>query len=73
MGQAEARAKFNNVELDQHRMLHQIRVYTVSEVLGLAVCNKMDWESLTLVLLNPDMPVIANSEDPDQLASVEAN
>ena len=28
---------------------------------------------LTLVLLNPDMPCFANSEDPDQLASDEAN
>ena len=26
---------------------------------------------LTLVLLNPDMPALANSEAPDQLASVE--
>ena len=28
---------------------------------------------LTLVLLNPDIPVIANSVEPDQLASEEAN
>ena len=28
---------------------------------------------LTLVLLNPDVPCFANSEDPDQLASEEAN
>ena len=28
---------------------------------------------LTLVLLNPDMPDFANSVDPDQLASEEAN
>ena len=29
--------------------------------------------TLTLVLLNPDIPVFANSVDPDQLASEEAN
>ena len=28
---------------------------------------------LTLVLLNPDIPVSTNSVDPDQLASEEAN
>ena len=28
---------------------------------------------LTLILLNPICPVFANSEDPDQLASDEAN
>ena len=28
---------------------------------------------LILILLNPDRPSIANSEDPDQLASSEAN
>ena len=28
---------------------------------------------LTLVLLNPDIPYFANSVDPDQLASEEAN
>ena len=28
---------------------------------------------LTLVLLNPDMPCLPNSVDPDQLASEEAN
>ena len=28
---------------------------------------------LTLVLLNPDIPCFANSVDPDQLASSEAN
>ena len=28
---------------------------------------------LTLVLLNPDICAFANSVDPDQLASVEAN
>ena len=28
---------------------------------------------LTLVLLNPDMSIFANSVDPDQLASEEAN
>ena len=28
---------------------------------------------LTLVLLNPDIPSFANSKDPDQLASEEAN
>ena len=33
------------------------------------------WQSkpLTLVLLNPDVPCFANSVDPDQLASEEAN
>ena len=30
-------------------------------------------EMLTLVLLNPDIPVFANSVDPDLLASEEAN
>ena len=29
--------------------------------------------NLTLVLLNPDIPCFANSVDPDQLASEEAN
>ena len=28
---------------------------------------------LTLILLNPDFPCFANSVDPDQLASSEAN
>ena len=31
------------------------------------------FELLTLVLLNPDIPYFANSVDPDQLASEEAN
>ena len=36
--------------------------------------NTADVSSLlTLVLLNPDIPVFANSVDPDQLASDEAN
>ena len=30
-------------------------------------------KNLTLVLLNPDIPAFANSVDPDQLASEEAN
>ena len=30
-------------------------------------------QNLTLVLLNPDIPCFANSVDPDQLASEEAN
>ena len=30
-------------------------------------------DTLTLVLLNPDIPCLANSVDPDQLASEEAN
>ena len=30
------------------------------------------WDTWTLVLLNPDMP-FANSVDPDQLATSEAN
>ena len=29
--------------------------------------------TITLVLLNPDIPCFANSVDPDQLASEEAN
>ena len=29
--------------------------------------------NLTLVLLNPDIPAFANSVDPDQFASSEAN
>ena len=33
--------------------------------------NKITY--LTLVLLNPDMSFFANSVDPDQLASEEAN
>ena len=32
-----------------------------------------NWLQLTLVLLNPDIPCFANSVDPDQLASEEAN
>ena len=38
--------------------------------------SKLERESkikLTLVLLNPDIPCFANSVDPDQLASEEAN
>ena len=34
---------------------------------------KMCDSNLTLVLLNPDIPCFANSVDPDQLASEEAN
>ena len=30
-------------------------------------------KKLTLVLLNPDIPCLANGVDPDQLASSEAN
>ena len=30
-------------------------------------------KKLTLVLLNPDIPVFANSADPDQLASGDTN
>ena len=33
----------------------------------------MNYECLTLVLLNPDIPCFANNVDPDQLASEEAN
>ena len=33
----------------------------------------IEWDMLTLVLLNPDIPVFTNSVDPDQLASEEAN
>ena len=40
--------------------------------IGLAL-NKMLDQYLTLVLLNPIYPDIANSVDPDQLASEEAN
>ena len=35
--------------------------------------NILHEETLTLVLLNPDIPCFANSVDPDQLASEEAN
>ena len=34
---------------------------------------KMNWFLLTLLLLNKTCPVLANSLDPDQLASKEAN
>ena len=34
---------------------------------------KFSWWCLTLVLLNPDIDAFANSVDPDQLASSEAN
>ena len=37
--------------------------------LNIVLSNKY----LTLVLLHPDMPFFANSVDPDQLASEEAN
>ena len=33
----------------------------------------IDFLLFTHVLLNPDIPWLANSEDPDQLASEEAN
>ena len=36
-------------------------------------CNLSYDVGLTLVLLNPDIPCFANSVDPDQLASEEAN
>ena len=35
--------------------------------------RKLDLPLLTLVLLNPDIPAFANSVDPDQLTSEEAN
>ena len=35
--------------------------------------NNVLADTLTLVLLNPDIPFFANSVDPDQLASEEAN
>ena len=35
--------------------------------------NKESWWCLTLLLLNTTCPVLANSVDPDQLASEEAN
>ena len=34
---------------------------------------KNNKKNLTLVLLNPDIPYLSNSVDPDQLASEEAN
>ena len=39
------------------------------------ICPNPDFSVivLTLVLLNPDIPYFANSVDPDQLASEEAN
>ena len=39
----------------------------------LIVINVMPWFVLTLLLLNTSCPVLANSVDPDQLASEEAN
>ena len=40
----------------------------------LSLCSDEQSENvLTLVLLNPDIPCFANSVDPDQLASEEAN
>ena len=44
--------------------------------LTLVLLNKLTLvllNKLTLVLLNPDIPCFANSVDPDQLASEEAN
>ena len=41
------------------------------------ICHLLNFsckgKRLTLVLLNPDIPCFANSVDPDQLASEEAN
>ena len=43
-------------------------------VISLLNCNKiMHMFILTLVMLNQDLPAFANSVDPDQLASEEAN
>ena len=47
-------------------------------ILGLASCNqncqvRHENFPLTLLLLNMTCPVLANSVDPDQLASEEAN
>ena len=64
-----------------HIYLH-IHVYAHIFVLGmcaecifvLTFCFFFFAEDLiTLVLLNPDIPTFANSVDPDQLASEEAN
>ena len=39
----------------------------------LDICGLKSINILTLVPLNPDIPAFANSVDPDQLASSEAN
>ena len=44
-----------------------------SNMACLTVLIKAEKYILTLVLLNPDVPCFANSVDPDQLASEEAN
>ena len=38
-----------------------------------AQSDQSSLSTLTLVLLNPDIPCLANSVDPDQLASEEPN
>ena len=40
---------------------------------GESMFKNVEIEWLTLVLLNPYVPVFTNSVDPDQLASEEAN
>ena len=50
--------------------------FTKKDVQGRVCCiyNVLFYKMyLTLVLLNPDCPAFANSVDPDQLASEEAN
>ena len=41
--------------------------------ISVLICEKKICLNLTLVLLNPDIACFANSVDPDQLASEEAN
>ena len=53
---------------NSHRLVAELAVSNVT--------YSMPWTGsvlLTLVLLNPDMSCYANSIDPDQLASEEAN
>ena len=50
-----------------------VKWYKYLVTLNLAVNSKhASWIDLTLVLLNPDIPCLSNSVDPDQLASEEA-
>ena len=47
--------------------------FTIDLICDVAYLLSQKMKILILVLLNPDMPHIANSVDPDQLASEEAN
>ena len=49
---------------------YQIKPFKIKLISIVSVLSKL---ILTLVLLNPDIPCFANSVDPDQLASEEAN